>query len=228
MKNQLPIKKDTFQLAMQWLKQVDSPKEGLIAIKTMYTQQLPFVEDVFNALFTQAKGESFHGTLQQLLTTINSSATQTETTTQLKAVLESLIATKQGQIQEMGLQKLISYWLNPNSTAEVKEGAFSLLQKTGFISQIQTYSDGRGEIESQTSGASMGKADMGDQKGLQGLMEFKTAMQNTSGENSKLLDELSLRICKAKWRASETSEGCINESIVIIFSKSNRESTIAE
>ena len=112
MKNQLPIKKDTFQLAMQWLKQVDSPKEGLMAIKTMYTQQLPFVEDVFNALFTQAKGESFHGTLQQLLTTINTSATNTETTTQLKAVLESLIVPNERTV----LQSLASETQMPDMT----------------------------------------------------------------------------------------------------------------
>ena len=71
LKNQFPITKDSFQLAMQWLKQVDFPKEGVMALKTMYMQQLPFVEEVFNALFTQAKGESFHGMLHQLLTEIN-------------------------------------------------------------------------------------------------------------------------------------------------------------
>ena len=74
------------------------------------------------------------GMLHQLLTNINSIANQTETTNQLKGVLESLIVPKQGQIQEIGLQKLISYWLNPNSSAGIKEGAFSLLQKTGFLS----------------------------------------------------------------------------------------------
>ena len=188
MKNQLPIKKDTFQLAMQWLKQVDSPKEGLMAIKTMYTQQLPFIEDVFNALFTQAKGESFHGMLQQLLTSINSSATKTETTTQLKTALESLIASKQGRIQELGLQKLISYWLNPNSSSDIKEGAFSLLQKTGFISLVQTYLEVQDRINSQNSSVTLGKRDVVDQKVLQGLKEFNTAMLNTSGEYSKLLE----------------------------------------
>lgn len=98
LKNQLPITKDSFQLAMQWLKQADSPKEGIMALKTMYMQQLPFVEDVFKALFTQAKGESFHGMLRQLLTEISSSANQTVTTVQLKEVLESLVAPKQGQV----------------------------------------------------------------------------------------------------------------------------------
>ena len=183
LKNQLPIKKDTFQLTMQWLKQVDSSKEGLVALKTMYLQHLPFIEDVFKALFTQAKGESFHGMLQQLLTNINSIDNQTETIKQLKGVLESLIVPKQGQIHEMGLQKLISYWLNPNNSADIKEGAVSLLQKTGFFSYqlFESYSG----IDSQTLGANKEKVDMTmtGQKGVQILLDYKTALQ--TGNQSK-------------------------------------------
>ena len=186
LKNQLPITKDSFQLAMQWLKQVDSPKEGLMALKTMFMQQLPFVEDVFKALFTQAKGESFTGMLHQLLTNINSSANQTVTTHQLKGVLESLIVPKQGQIQEIGLQKLISYWLNPNSSAGIKEGAFSLLQKTGFLSQL--LSEVNSGIDLQSSGATIVKAatTSTEQRSLQLLMEYKSAMQNGNSLNSSL------------------------------------------
>ena len=186
LKNQLPITKDSFQLAMQWLKQVDSPKEGLMALKTMFMQQLPFVEDVFKALFTQAKGESFTGMLHQLLTNINSSANQTVTTHQLKGVLESLIVPKQGQIQEIGLQKLISYWLNPNSSAGIKEGAFSLLQKTGFLSQL--LSEVNSGIDLQSSGANIGKVatTSTEQRSLQLLMEYKSAMQNGNSLNSSL------------------------------------------
>ena len=171
LKNQLPITKDSVQLAMQWVKQADSPKEALIAIKTMYMQQLPFIEDVFKALFTQAKGESFHGMLQQLLTNITSASNQTETAIQLKAVLESLIVPKQGQIQEMGLQKLISHWLNPNSQAAIKEGAFSLLQKTGFLSQLLA------EVDGPSTGVNA------DQKML---LEYKSAMQHGSTINNSL------------------------------------------
>ena len=186
LKNQLPITKDSFQLAMQWLKQIDSPKEGLMALKTMFMQQLPFVEDVFKALFTQAKGESFTGMLHQLLTNINSSANQTVTTHQLKGVLESLIVPKQGQIQEIGLQKLISYWLNPNSSAGIKEGAFSLLQKTGFLSQL--LSEVNSGIDLQSSGATIVKAatTSTEQRSLQLLMEYKSAMQNGNSLNSSL------------------------------------------
>ncbi len=115
LKNQFPITKDSLQLAMQWLKQVDVPKEGVMAIKTMYMQQLPFVEEVFNALFTQAKGESFHGMLRQLLTEISLSANETTTTVQLKGVLESLVAPKQGQTQ-------MANWGNsPEVTTQLKD-----------------------------------------------------------------------------------------------------------
>lgn len=171
LKNQLPITKDSFQLAMQWLKNVHSPQAGLVALKTMYLQQLPFVEDVFKALFTQAKGESFHGMLRHLLTNINSSVNQTETSQQLKGVLESLIVPKMGQTQDMGLQKLINYWLNPNGSPDIKEGAFSLLQKTGILSHLLSEVNSR--IDMQSFGANIGKIDM-------------TSLKNGSGENASL------------------------------------------
>lgn len=171
LKNQLPITKDSFQLAMQWMKRADSPKDALIAVKTMYMHQLPFIEDVFKALFTQAKGESFYGMLQQLLENMNS-ANQTETVLQLKSIVESLIVPKQGQIQEMGLQRLISYWLNPNGQAYIKEGAFSLLQKTGLLTQLLA------EVEGQSTGTNA------EQKQL--LLEYKSSMQNGSTINSSV------------------------------------------
>lgn len=173
LKNKLPITKDSFQLAMQWLKNVNSPQAGLEALKTMYLQQLPFVEDVFKALFTQAKGESFHGMLRQLLTNINSSINQTETSQQLKGVLESLIVPKQGQTQDMGLQKLIDYWSNPNGSPDIKAGAFSLLQKTGILSHL--LSEVNSKMDMQSLGANM------------------TSLKNGSGENispSKVLVEV--------------------------------------
>lgn len=178
LKNQLPITKDSFQLALQWVKQADSPKDALMVIKTMHMQQLPFIEDVFNALFTQAKGESFYRMLQKLLTNISESTNQTETAQKVKKVLESLILPKQGQIQEIGLQKLISYWLNPNSPRDIKEGAFSLLQKTGFLSQLLA----EGEVQSIGANA--------EQKQM--LLEFKSVLKNgtNSSVNKGLLDTL--------------------------------------
>ena len=231
LKNQLPITKDSFQLAMQWLKQVDSPKEGLMALKTMFMQQLPFVEDVFKALFTQAKGESFTGMLHQLLTNINSSANQTVTTHQLKGVLESLIVPKQGQIQEIGLQKLISYWLNPNSSAGIKEGAFSLLQKTGFLSQL--LSEVNSGIDLQSSGANIGKVatTSTEQRSLQLLMEYKSAMQNGNSLNSSLnkgLMDFLLDFANQNSEQVRQAKDRINKSITVIFPKPVRGSTFAK
>ena len=206
-KNQLLITKDSFQLAMRWLKTVDAPQEGFITLKTMYMQQLPFVEDVFKALFAQAKGESFHGMLHQLLTTITSSANETATAVQLKGVLEALIVPKQGQIQEMGLQKLLSYWLNPNSSGDIKEGAFSLLQKTGFISS--SFMEVNKLSDLQTTGSNAAKADMttNGQQGLQLLMDYKTALQNGNPSRAQeMLQNLS------SWLTVEKTE---TEKIVV-------------
>ncbi|MED3787623.1 hypothetical protein P4576_10165 [Peribacillus frigoritolerans] len=57
--NRLPITKETFRSALQWLKAADAAEVGLPVIKTMFIQQLPFVKGVFDALFTQSKGEPF-------------------------------------------------------------------------------------------------------------------------------------------------------------------------
>ncbi|WHY58210.1 hypothetical protein [Peribacillus simplex] len=48
-------------------------------------------------------------------------------------VLDSLHVVKRNQLQQNGLQNLVTTWLDPDSTPEMKSGAYSLLQKTGLI-----------------------------------------------------------------------------------------------
>ncbi|MEY8189376.1 hypothetical protein AB4X15_06780 [Peribacillus simplex] len=131
--NRLPITKETFQSALQWLKAADAAEAGLPVIKSMYIQQLPFVKDVFDALFTQSKGEPFHKLLSAFKQQLQDVGAVTRTAVKLKDVLDSLHVVKQNQLQQNGLQNLVTTWLNPDSTPEMKSGAFSLLQKTGLI-----------------------------------------------------------------------------------------------
>lgn len=131
--NSLPITKETFQSALQWLKTADAAEVGLPVIKTMFIQQLPFVKDVFDALFTQSKGEPFHKLLSGFKQQLQDGGPGTRTAVKLMEVLNSLHVAKQNQLQQIGLQKLVTTWLNSDSTPEMKSGAFSLLQKTGFV-----------------------------------------------------------------------------------------------
>ncbi|MFD6206746.1 hypothetical protein [Peribacillus sp. NPDC060253] len=133
LKNRLPITKETFQSALQWLKAVDTAESGLPIIKTMFVQQLPFVKNVFEALFEQTKGEPFHKLLSDLHQQLQDGSTKTNTADKLISVLDSLHVAKQNQLQQNGLQKLVTAWLDSDSTPEMKSGAFSLLQQTGFI-----------------------------------------------------------------------------------------------
>ena len=133
LRNQFPITKDFFSSALQWVKAASTTESGLSVIKTMVTQQLPFVKEVFFALAELAKGEPFHKLLSGLQQQLQESGSDTKTLVQLKAVLESLHITKQDQLQQTGLHRLIATWLDSKSTPDMKSGAFSLLQKTGFI-----------------------------------------------------------------------------------------------
>ncbi|MGG0283703.1 hypothetical protein ABEY41_00935 [Peribacillus butanolivorans] len=131
LKNQLPITKDTFLSALQWVKTADAEEYGLSIIKRMFLQQLPFVEDVFVALLAQAKGEPFHKLLSDLKQQLKDSVS--ETSVKLKGVLDSLHVAKKDQLQQIGLQKLVTTWIDSSASPELKIGAFSLLQKTGLV-----------------------------------------------------------------------------------------------
>ncbi|MED3996428.1 hypothetical protein P4647_17475 [Peribacillus frigoritolerans] len=138
--NRLPITKETFRSALQWLKAADAAEVGLPVIKTMFIQQLPFVKGVFDALFTQSKGEPFHKLLSGFRQQLQDGGAVTGTASKLKEVLDSLHVAKQNQLQQIGLQKLVTTWLNSDSTPEMKSGAFSLLQKTAFVPKGMTES----------------------------------------------------------------------------------------
>ncbi|WP_285766578.1 hypothetical protein [Peribacillus sp. SI8-4] len=133
LKNRLPITKETFESALQWIKAADSPEAGLPILKTMFVQQLPVVKEVFDALLAQAKGEPFHKLLATLQQQIQVMGQKTITSVKLLAVLEALQVAGMNHIQQTGLQQLVTTWLDSGSAAELKSGAFSLLQKTGFI-----------------------------------------------------------------------------------------------
>lgn len=123
LKNRLPITKETFQSALQWLKAADAEEVGLPVIKTMFVQQLPFVKEVFYALFAHAKGEPFHKLLTGLKQLLQGWSSETRTAVKLMEVLDSLHVARKNQLQQIGLQKLVTAWLDSDSTPVMKSGA---------------------------------------------------------------------------------------------------------
>ncbi|MFF5398071.1 hypothetical protein ACFY5J_08305 [Peribacillus butanolivorans] len=203
LKNQLPITKDTFLSALQWVKTADAEEYGLSIIKRMFLQQLPFVEDVFVALLAQAKGEPFHKLLSGLQQQLKDSVS--ETSVKLKGVLDSLHVAKQDQLQQTGLQKLVTTWIDSSASPELKNGAFSLLQKTGFVPMgiteagfLEKFFVESAEISGSTKNSVTDKL----QKGLQLLSDAKNG---TLGKVEKVEYSLNRLLNGLDYVEAETS-----------------------
>ncbi|MGE7767704.1 hypothetical protein [Peribacillus sp. NPDC096540] len=184
LKNQVPITKDTFLSALQWVKSAGSEEYGLSIIKIMFLQQLPFVKDVFVALLAQAKGEPFHKLLSGLQQQLQDSVS--ETSVKLKGVLDSLHVTKLNQLQQTGLQKLVTTWIDSNASAELKSGAFSLLQKTGFIPMGITEASFLEKLVVESAEISGSTKNSVTDKLQQGLQLLSDAKNGTLGKVEKV------------------------------------------
>ena len=103
-------------------------------IKTMFIQQLPFVKDVFDALFTQSKGEPFHKLLSGFKQQLQDGGSSNEDgLSSLWRYWTPYMLLNRTSFNKLVCTNLVATWLNSDSTPEMKSGAFSLLQKTGFI-----------------------------------------------------------------------------------------------
>lgn len=133
-KNELPIIKNTFQAAVEWLKTSEDQNHALQVVKTMMVNNLPFVDEVFNALQSQGSSESLYGLMTRLRQELKLTP-PTNVTNQLTALLNEIGVPLQEKLFTEGLQKAAALWSNPESSAELKAGAFTLLQLSGFFSE---------------------------------------------------------------------------------------------
>ncbi|MCY9137278.1 hypothetical protein [Peribacillus frigoritolerans] len=138
--NRLPITKETFQSALQWLKAADSAEVGLPVIKTMFIQQLPFVKGVFEALFTQSKGEPFHKLLSGFRQQLQDGGAVTRTASKLMGVLDSLHVAKQNQLQQIGFAKTCDHLAEFRFNARNEIRGIFPASKDGFRSKGMTES----------------------------------------------------------------------------------------
>lgn len=133
-KNELPILKNTFQVAAEWLKTSGDQNQALQVVKTMMVNNLPFVDEVFKALQSQGSSESLYGLLTRLRQELKL-IPPTNVTNQLTTLLNEIGEPLQEKLSADGLQKAAALWSNPEASAEVRAGAFSLLQLSGFLSE---------------------------------------------------------------------------------------------
>jgi hypothetical protein len=133
MKNQLPITNESFLKALEWMKSSGNHQESLQIIKTMHSRSLPFVQDVFLALHSIEQEEPFHSILSRLNTQITGSNIGSEAAQKAQAVIEKIIApSKDFQVTE-GLNRLVTSWLENESSSKNQKAAYSLLQKTALV-----------------------------------------------------------------------------------------------
>lgn len=133
-KNELPILKNTFQVAADWLKTSEDQNQGLQVVKTMMVNNLPFVDEVFKALQSQGSSESLYGLLTRLRQQLKLTS-PTNVTNQLTTLLNEIGVPLHEKVSVDGLQKAAALWSNPEASAELKAGAFTLLQLSGFFSE---------------------------------------------------------------------------------------------
>lgn len=133
-KNELPILKNTLQVAAEWLKTSGDQNQALQVVKAMMVNNLPFVDEVFKALQSQGSSESLYGLLTRLRQELKLTP-PTNVTNQLTTLLNEIGEPLQEKLSADGLQKAAALWSNPEASAELRAGAFSLLQLSGFLSE---------------------------------------------------------------------------------------------
>ncbi|RFU71269.1 hypothetical protein D0469_01810 [Peribacillus saganii] len=134
LKNQLPVRKDTFQAALEWIKGSEaSTQHGLNTVKTMHIQNLPFIKNVFQALLSIEEGKPFHTLLAGLAEQLDKSGESTDTALQIRNLISQQIQPEKNRISSDALQRLITAWASGESTAEKQQSAFRVLLAAGFV-----------------------------------------------------------------------------------------------
>ncbi|PLS16659.1 hypothetical protein CVD28_16415 [Bacillus sp. M6-12] len=134
LRNQLPITKDTFQAALDWIKASDaSIQQGMNTVKTMHLQGLPFIKDVFQALLSIEKGQPFHTLLAGLVEQLNKSGEPTETALQIRKLIGEQLQPEKSQIGSKAFRSLIHAWASENAPLVQQQSAYRILQTAGII-----------------------------------------------------------------------------------------------
>lgn len=128
-KNQIPISKENFIQALQWMNENGNVTQTLNALKIMNDLSLPFTKDVFKGIASFENGVSLKSLISDVLKVLQNGKSETDLS--LKAMLSHLLSTHLEKTAETGLHKLVSGWLS--SQGQLKDKMFRILQNIGFF-----------------------------------------------------------------------------------------------
>ncbi|MFS0782323.1 hypothetical protein [Bacillus sp. 1P06AnD] len=128
-KNQMPVTKEEFSQALQFLSMPEKSNQVLNVLKTMHSLNLPMNESIFKALFSLEEKMPMHTSIQTLMHALEMPENEAEQN--LKGVLSYMMESPADKVAERGLKKLYSTWLA--SKGELKDHLFRILQNIGMF-----------------------------------------------------------------------------------------------
>lgn len=129
-KEQLPLTKESFTTASQWLNQLETQKEGLEALKQIFSRNLPLSKDIFLSLTAAIRNEPMHSLISRLSLLLENDH-DTETGKKLYELSTNLLTTGKEKAYEKAITHLFSSWLGQDK--EKSEAAFQILQRIGWL-----------------------------------------------------------------------------------------------
>lgn len=131
LKEQLPITDEILKQASEWLKEIESFKDGLQAVKELLLRQLPFTNGVFKALSSVMPGDSLSELMESLLRQLK----QSELTVigQKAVILLKQLTKIEGEKDGEAAARLAVEWLRPDSQPNSLAGHLrNLIQALGL------------------------------------------------------------------------------------------------
>lgn len=137
LKNELPLTKENFAQALQWIQSNGEVSKSLHIMKIMRDLSLPFTHDVFKAIAAFENKVPLSALFSSLSQSVMNS--DSDTAVSLRAVLSQLLLSNVDKAAEKVLHKMLSTWLSSDGT--VKDSMFRLLQEVGLFSKQATPSN---------------------------------------------------------------------------------------
>ncbi len=130
-KEQLPVNRELFLQASEWLKMVDSRSAGLESIKMVLKRGIPVTQATLNALYSAVKEQSFVLLMEQLSSVLDGQPNSTAGAS-LKSLLTDMLPADKALASQAALSDLTGTWLKSNNYES--RAAFELLKQFGAIS----------------------------------------------------------------------------------------------
>lgn len=170
----LPITKEVFKLAAEWLQGNNSEQTSLLAMKEMLSRQLPFTKNVFNAIVSILKNDSLVDQLNSLEHHLEQSS-KGETAARLTNVLQVLTSSAAERNAQQSVMRLVNEWL-----ANGRQESLEMLKTAGVLPPAAREADSILQLASKL--AEMSKRDQILPNLLQNLLN-----SNDSGNKQQFL-----------------------------------------